>query len=87
MSECVTTILLTPLFKQNLTVENGTLLTGYLTEMMKTSKHSIYVTTAMHNINRIVLIFKYFTLHSGRISSGSKPSTRLTGSTSAGRRG
>ena len=58
MSEVVGTILSTPLFKQSLTIESGTTLTGILHENMKSSKHSIYVTTSMTNINKVVLIFK-----------------------------
>jgi hypothetical protein len=58
MSECVTAILTTPIFKQGLTIESGTALTQCLEKVMSQSKHSIYVTTSMNNLNRIVLIFK-----------------------------
>jgi len=58
MSECATTILTTPIFKQNLTVENGIIFTKHLNEIMKGSKSSINVTASMLNLNRVVLIFK-----------------------------
>ena len=71
-SQCITAIVTTPIFKQNLQIQYGTILTSQLNDMMKNSKHSIYVTTAMQNIDRIVLIFKYSSKYSGKSSSGSK---------------
>lgn len=58
MSECTTAILTTPIFKQGITPEVGIALTNCLNDLMRTNKHSTYVTIAMNNIKTIVLLFK-----------------------------